>query len=113
MIGGGDGVRTITIYKPKGDPVTYLDPTKVNVDNDSSRTFTVVEVFTEDKPGVLYVITHTLAERGLDIHRSRVGVAADHVADIFYVRDTASGEKIEDEKRIEAISAALKLALKT
>jgi [protein-PII] uridylyltransferase len=88
-------------------------PTKVNVDNDSSRTFTVVEVFTEDKPGVLYVITHTLAERGLDIHRSRVGVAADHVADIFYVRDTASGEKIEDEKRIEAISAALKLALKT
>jgi hypothetical protein len=33
MIGGGDGVRTITIYKPKGDPVTYLDPTKVNVDS--------------------------------------------------------------------------------
>jgi hypothetical protein len=33
MIGEGDGVRTITIYKPKGDPVTYLDPTKVNVDS--------------------------------------------------------------------------------
>jgi [protein-PII] uridylyltransferase len=83
----------------------------VNVDNDSSRTFTVVEVFTEDKPGVLYTITHTLAEQGLDIHRSRVGVAADRVADIFYVRDTASGEKIEDDVRIEAISAALKHAL--
>jgi [protein-PII] uridylyltransferase len=86
--------------------------TKVNVDNDSSRTFTVVEVFTEDKPGVLYTITHTLAEQGLDIHRSRVGVAADRVADIFYVRDTASGEKVEDDQRIEVISAALKLALK-
>jgi [protein-PII] uridylyltransferase len=86
--------------------------TKVNVDNDSSRTFTVVEVFTEDKPGVLYTITHTLAAQGLDIHRSRVGVAADRVADIFYVRDTASGEKVEDDQRIEAISAALKLALK-
>jgi [protein-PII] uridylyltransferase len=61
---------------------------QVNVDNDSSRTFTMVEVFTEDKPGVLYTITHTLAEQGLDIHRSRVGVAADRVADIFYVRDT-------------------------
>jgi len=89
-----------------------VPPTKVNVDNDSSRTFTVVEVFTEDKPGVLYTITHTLAERGLDIHRSRVGVAADRVADIFYVRDTASGEKIEDEARIEDVSAALKRALK-
>ncbi|HEY5282434.1 MAG TPA: ACT domain-containing protein, partial [Polyangia bacterium] len=85
--------------------------TEVNVDNDSSRTFTVVEVFTEDKPGVLYTITHTLAAQGLDIHRSRVGVAADRVADIFYVRDNAAGEKIEDEARIETISAALKQAL--
>lgn len=33
MIGGGDSVRTITVYKPKGDPVTYMDPTKVSVDN--------------------------------------------------------------------------------
>ena len=98
-----------TLYqraKPK------VKPTEVNVDNDSSRTFTVVEVFTEDKPGVLYTITHTLAKQGLDIHRSRVGVAGDRVADIFYVRDTASEEKIEDDERIEALSAALKLALK-
>jgi len=87
--------------------------TQVNIDNDSSRTFTVVEVFTEDKPGVLYTITHALAEQGLDIHRSRVGVAADHVADIFYVRDMATGERIEDEARIEAISDALKLALRS
>jgi len=89
-----------------------VPPTGVNVDNDSSRTFTVVEVFTEDKPGVLYTITHTLAKQGLDIHRSRVGVAADRVADIFYVRDTATGEKIEDDERIEALSEALKQALK-
>jgi [protein-PII] uridylyltransferase len=89
-----------------------VKPTEVNVDNDASRTFTIVEVFTEDKPGVLYTITHTLAEQGLDIHRSRVGVAADRVADIFYVRDNASGEKVDDDVRIEAISSALKHALK-
>jgi hypothetical protein len=33
------------------------------------------------------------------------------VADIFYVRDTATGEKIEEDVRIEAISTALKHAL--
>ena len=88
-----------------------VPPTEVNVDNDSSRTFTIVEVFTEDKPGVLYTITNTLAGQGLDIHRSRVGVAADRVADIFYVRDNATGEKVEDDARIEAVSAALKHAL--
>jgi [protein-PII] uridylyltransferase len=88
-----------------------VPPTQVNVDNDASRTFTIVEVFTEDRPGVLYTITHTLAAQGLDIHRSRVGVAADRVADIFYVRDQATGEKIEDAERIDALSDALQHAL--
>jgi UTP:GlnB (protein PII) uridylyltransferase len=60
---------------------------------------------------VLYTITHTLAAAGLDIHRSRVGVAADRVADIFYVRDQATGEKVEDDKRIAALSDALRQAL--
>jgi [protein-PII] uridylyltransferase len=88
-----------------------VPPTQVNVDNDTSHTFTIVEVFTEDKPGVLYTITHTLAAQGLDIHRSRVGVAADRVADIFYVRDQATGSKIEAPQRIDAVSAALQNAL--
>ena len=88
-----------------------VPPTQVNVDNDASRGFTIVEVFTEDKPGVLYTITHTLAAQGLDIHRSRVGVAADRVADIFYVRDQATGDKVEDTRRIDALSDALKQAL--
>jgi hypothetical protein len=26
-------LQTITIYKPKGDPVTYMEPTRVSVDN--------------------------------------------------------------------------------
>jgi len=25
-------VQTITLYKPKGDPVTYMDPAKVSVE---------------------------------------------------------------------------------
>jgi hypothetical protein len=33
------------------------------------------------------------------------------VADIFYVRDQATGEKIEDAERIDALSDALKHAL--
>ena len=85
--------------------------TQVGVDNETSQAFTIVEVFTEDKPGVLYTITHTLAAQGIDIHRSRVGVAADRVANIFYVRDQATGEKIEDAARIDALADALKQAL--
>jgi [protein-PII] uridylyltransferase len=109
-------VESLVARRPRQLPLLErakpkVPPTQVNIDNDASRAFTIVEVFTEDKPGVLYTITHTLAAAGLDIHRSRVGVAADRVADIFYVRDQATGEKVEDDKRIAALSDTLRQAL--
>ncbi len=116
VLSGRIAVEDLVAKRPGASPLYQrakpkVPRTEVNVDNDASRTFTIVEVFTEDKPGVLYTITHTLAEQGLDIHRSRVGVAADRVADIFYVRDEATGEKVEDDDRIAALSAALMDAL--
>jgi [protein-PII] uridylyltransferase len=88
-----------------------VPPTEVNVDNEISRDFTVVDVFTEDRPGVLYTIARILHEQGLDIHRSKVGVEADRVADIFYVRDKATSEKILDGERVAALREALVSAL--
>ena len=88
-----------------------VPPTEVKVDNEISRDFTVIDVFTEDRPGVLYTIARVLHEQGLDIHRSKVGVEADRVADIFYVRSEATGGKVLDPDRIAAISEALGNAL--
>ena len=90
-----------------------VPPTEVRVDNEISPAFTVLDIFTEDRPGVLFAITRTLAEHGLDIHRSRVGVAGDRVADIFYVRDIATGSKITDPTRLNGLVKALKDALPT
>ncbi|MGD0835318.1 MAG: [protein-PII] uridylyltransferase [Polyangia bacterium] len=116
VLSGQVTVESLVAARPRSAPLYQrakpkVPATQVNVDNDASRTFTIVEVFTEDKAGVLYTIAHTLAEQGVDIHRSRVGVAADRVADIFYVRDKASGEKIEDEPRIAHLTRAVKDAL--
>jgi [protein-PII] uridylyltransferase len=116
VLSGKTTVESLVAKRPRQSALferakPKVKPTQVNVDNDASYTFTIVEVFTEDKPGVLYTITHTLAEQGLDIHRSRVGVAADRVADIFYVRDQATGDKIEEPARIDALAEALKQAL--
>ena len=88
-----------------------VPPTEVQVDNEISRDFTVIDVFTEDRPGVLYTIARVLHEQGLDIHRSKVGVEADRVADIFYVRSEASGGKVVEPERIAAIRDALTSAL--
>jgi [protein-PII] uridylyltransferase len=88
-----------------------VPPTEVKTDNEISRDFTVIDVFTEDRPGVLYRIASTLHQEGLDIHRSKVGVEADRVADVFYVRDKATGEKLLDPRRLDEVAQALKRAL--
>lgn len=85
--------------------------TEVKIDNDVSRDLTVIDVFAEDRPGVLYTIARTLAAQDLDIHRSKAGVEADRVADVFYVRDQRTGAKILDPDRKEQIQAALVAAL--
>jgi [protein-PII] uridylyltransferase len=66
--------------------------TEIEVDNDVSAEFSVIDVYTQDRPGVLYTITHTLARLKLDIHLSKVATEASRVADVFYVRDADGGK---------------------
>jgi [protein-PII] uridylyltransferase len=68
-------------------------------------------VITEDRPGVLYAITRTLFAQGLDIHRSKIATEANRVVDVFYVRDNATGTKMTDEARREALRTALRASL--
>jgi [protein-PII] uridylyltransferase len=86
-------------------------PTELKIDNNVSRDFTVVEVITEDRPGVLYAITRTLFAEGLDIHRSKIATEANRAVDVFYVRDNATGQKVTDDARTTALRAALLASL--
>lgn len=81
-------------------------PTEVGVDNEASERFTVVDVFTRDRVGVLYCIAQTLHDLGLTIALSKVNTEGERVADVFYVQ-TASGAKLTDPARVEALRTAL------
>jgi [protein-PII] uridylyltransferase len=81
-------------------------PTEVNIDNGSSDFFTLIEVFSTDRIGLLYIITRTLFDLHLDIRIAKIGNKGDQSADIFYVTDF-DGQKIEDETRIADIKKAL------
>jgi [protein-PII] uridylyltransferase len=115
VLSGKMKVTELVASRPKGDSVvawkTPAVPTEMKVDNGVSRDFTVLEVITEDRPGVLYAITRTLAAEGLDIHRSKISTEANRVIDVFYVRDKATGEKILDSGRVEALREALRASL--
>jgi len=86
-------------------------PTEIEIDDDVSQDFTVLDVFTQDRLGVLHAITRTLTELGLDIAFSRVATEAERVADVFYVRDLASGTKITDPQRRDEIVHNLRFTL--
>jgi [protein-PII] uridylyltransferase len=81
-------------------------PTEITVDNRSSEKFTVVDVFTQDRVGLLFAITHALFQLGYIIHLARISTNADQALDVFYISDRA-GNKIVELERMRALRTAL------
>ncbi|MBA3454363.1 MAG: hypothetical protein H0T42_14820, partial [Deltaproteobacteria bacterium] len=64
--------------------VTPAVVTEIKLHDDSTQA-TIIEVATRDRVGVLYAITQTLADLGLDISLAKVATEGEKVADVFYV----------------------------
>ncbi|HEY6417975.1 MAG TPA: HD domain-containing protein, partial [Candidatus Binataceae bacterium] len=80
--------------------------TEVTVDNRSSEQFSVIDVFTQDRVGLLFAITHTLYKMGLLIHFARISTNADQALDVFYVSDR-EGNKLTDLERMRELRGVL------
>jgi len=80
--------------------------TKVEVDNATSDFYTVVEIYTHDRPGLLYRISQKIFEMGLNIWSARISTKVDQVVDVFYIQDL-SGAKLVDEGLILKIKKEL------
>lgn len=76
--------------------------TEVRIDNETSERYTIVDVFADDRQGLLYVITNAIFLQGLSVHAARISTRLDQVADVFYVTD-AQGKKIEQADQIERV----------
>jgi [protein-PII] uridylyltransferase len=81
-------------------------PTQVRIDNNTSDRFTVIDIFTADRRGLLYTISRELFELGLSVSLAKIGTYLDQVVDVFYVTD-ARGRKIVDEDRLDEVRARL------
>ncbi|MFW6081533.1 MAG: [protein-PII] uridylyltransferase [Desulfosalsimonas sp.] len=77
-------------------------PNRVEIDNETSSFYTIVEVFAYDFPGLLYRITDALTRNGLDIWVAKIATKVDQVVDVFYVRDEQGG-KADSPGRVEQI----------
>jgi [protein-PII] uridylyltransferase len=87
---------TLLVERPKPQ-----FPTRVEIDNEVSEDYTVIDIYTHDKVGLLYRITSTLTDLGLYIGVSKISTKVDQVADVFYVRDIFSHKVTSQEKLSE------------
>jgi len=81
-------------------------PPRIELDNNSSNTSTVIDIYTHDRTGLLYDVAKTLDKLRLNINYAKISTKVDQVVDVLYV-STRAGKKITDEKRIERIKNAL------
>lgn len=93
-----------SLFKKK---VARVVPAQVDIDNDVSPFYTVIDVYAHDRVGFLYQITSTLWALGLYVDVSKISTKVDQVADTFYVRDIF-GHKITSQERLGKIREVVK-----
>ncbi|MCP5056125.1 MAG: [protein-PII] uridylyltransferase [bacterium] len=103
-----------TLIAQRGRPVGRPQspsraPAHVQIRNDVSDFYTVVDVTADDRPGLLYDLTRTLAGHDLEIFISKATTVLDQVADTFYIKGPAA-KKITNPDDLVELEDELTLA---
>ncbi|VVS93086.1 [protein-PII] uridylyltransferase [Desulfoluna spongiiphila] len=87
--------------------ITISDkPDRVELDNLGSSFFTIIEVYSDDFPGLLFAVTDAIFHLDLNIHYAKITTHVDQVVDIFYVR-TVDGQKVIGADAIARVKEAI------
>jgi [protein-PII] uridylyltransferase len=79
-----------------GEP-KVLVPTNIEFDDECSEHSTLVEVVTQDRPGLLYRIAAQLAEHGCNIELALIDTEGQMAIDVFYL--SRAGAKLTPEEQ--------------
>jgi [protein-PII] uridylyltransferase len=85
-------------------------PTHVTFDNEGSDIYTIIEVDTRDRPGLLYDLTRTLANNNISIVSAVIATYGAQVVDSFYVKDMF-GLKLHQKQKQEGLERKLRQAI--
>lgn len=85
-------------------------PTHITVENKAHPDYTLVQIQTPDRVGLLYDLLCVFGEASISIALSRISTEKGAAIDTFYVTDVASRGKITDASRIAAFQRQLQEA---
>jgi [protein-PII] uridylyltransferase len=106
VLGKADLARMLRdrLRSTKDVPPKVKVETRVEIDDQSSVHSTLIEVITQDRPGVLYRISSQLARHKCNIEIALIETEGQTAIDVFYV--TSAGAKLAPEHQ-EQLRAAL------
>ena len=86
-------------------------PTNISFDNEGSEIYTIIEVDTRDRPGLLFDLARTLADSNISIASAVIATYGVQVVDTFYVKDMF-GLKLHAKSKQESLERKLRAAIK-
>lgn len=84
-------------------------PTRIVIDNDAHPIYTLVDIQTPDRLGLLYKLLRAFAETGVQIALSRISTEKGAAIDAFYVTDP-EGRKVRTAAVLSRLQKALQVA---
>ncbi len=96
--------------KVKKREKAFRVPTSISFDNEGSEIYTIIEVDTRDRPGLLYDLARTLADLNVYIANAVIATYGEQVVDTFYVKDMF-GLKYHSESKQQTLEKRLRQAI--
>jgi len=88
----------------------FIVPTEITFDNDGSEIYTIIEVDTRDRPGLLYDLTRTISANNIYIASAVIATYGVQAVDVFYVKDMF-GLKLHTQSKRDALERKLREAI--
>jgi [protein-PII] uridylyltransferase len=88
----------------------FIVPTSITFDNDGSEIYTIIEVDTRDRPGLLFDLSRSLANSNIYIASAVIATYGAQVVDTFYVKDMF-GLKFHSKSKQDVIERKLRSAI--
>ena len=124
LAGAEDGRRLVEKRLRRASFATAAAPTvetRIRVDDLSSEEMTIIDVVTQDRPGLLHALAEAFHSAEVSIEVARIATEGNRATDAFYVREGASARstgsssrsagKVRDPARIAALVEALHAAI--